>query len=270
MPLLHRHEEIEFNFVERGELFYWHRNGIVTVPSGRMTIFWAAYPHRLVGFPKDAVSHWLNVPLNWFLQRRLPDQLTQPVLQGEIITEADGHQTKLDLLWLNRWHSDLQSESAERRQIVELEIEARLRRLAITGRPLTRLSMPSKLSSIERAPLNLRQSSKAEEMARFIAENYTQPIQVKDIAGTVGLHPNYVMNLFHHTFGMRLKEYLTNHRVAHAQRLIATTDMKFLDIALASGFGSASRFYAAFRRVCKKSPRAYRAANPPVASTGKG
>lgn len=264
MPMLHRHEEIEFNFVERGSLFYWHRDGLVTVPTGRMTIFWAAFPHRLVGHPKETISHWINVPLNWFLQRRLPEQLTHAILQGEMIVETDGHRTELDLMGLNRWHADLQTDSVERRHIVELEIEARLRRLAITGKPVARMRTPSsKLVPTRHAPPNLSQAGKAEEMARFIAENYTQPVQVKDIAAAVGLHPNYVMNLFHRTFGMRLKEYLTSHRVAHAQRLIATTDMKLLDVALASGFGSASRFYAAFRRVCKKSPRAYRVANLP-------
>jgi len=41
-------------------------------------------------------------------------------------------------------------------------------------------------------------------------------------------------------------EYLTRLRVSHAQRLLITTDLKVLDIAMESGFASVAPFYAAF------------------------
>jgi transcriptional regulator GlxA family with amidase domain len=54
-------------------------------------------------------------------------------------------------------------------------------------------------------------------------------------------------------------EYVTQYRLSHAQRLLATTDLKILDVALASGFGSASRFYQVFMAMCGLTPRDYRA-----------
>jgi AraC-like DNA-binding protein len=68
------------------------------------------------------------------------------------------------------------------------------------------------------------------------------------------------MALFRQTCGLTIVEYLTQYRVAAAQRLQATTDAGPLEIALEAGFGSASRFYAAFRCLCSKSPCSYRAA----------
>jgi transcriptional regulator GlxA family with amidase domain len=53
-------------------------------------------------------------------------------------------------------------------------------------------------------------------------------------------------------------DYLTQYRVAHAQRLLVTTDLPVLEIALACGFNSLSRFYAAFKKICGRSPRTYR------------
>ncbi len=53
-------------------------------------------------------------------------------------------------------------------------------------------------------------------------------------------------------------EHLTFHRIAHAQRLLATTDAKVIDVANESGFPSLSRFYAAFRSVCGQTPNAFR------------
>ena len=259
MPRLHRHEEIEFNFVERGAMTYLHHGGFVTVPARRMMVFWAAFPHRLVKVQRGTVLHVVNLPLQWFLQAQLPDRFTQAILRGDIVAETAADQTRLDLAILNRWHADLQTDNPERRSIVELEVEARLRRLALTGKPAV-VTRPTKAKALKvgRALMDSSHLGKAVEMALFIAENYTQPLQAKDIAGVVHLHPNYATTLFRGLFGMRLRDYLTRQRVAHAQRLVMTTDMKFLDIALASGFGSASRFYAAFHRVCGKAPRHYR------------
>jgi transcriptional regulator GlxA family with amidase domain len=43
------------------------------------------------------------------------------------------------------------------------------------------------------------------------------------------------MTLFRRQFGISLTSYLTQYRVSHAQRLLATTDDSVLQIALASG-----------------------------------
>ena len=47
--------------------------------------------------------------------------------------------------------------------------------------------------------------------------------------------------------------------ISHAQRLLAISDQKVLAIALDSGFGSVSRFNAAFKEACGCSPHQYRA-----------
>lgn len=47
---------------------------------------------------------------------------------------------------------------------------------------------------------------------------------------------------------MSILESLTEHRLFHARRLLATSSLKILDIAQESGFGSLSRFNQAFTR----------------------
>jgi AraC-like DNA-binding protein len=68
------------------------------------------------------------------------------------------------------------------------------------------------------------------------------------------------MSLFRKSFGISIGDYITQYRIAHAQRLLVTTTMNVSEIALDSGFGSVSRFYTAFKQVCEMSPGAYRAA----------
>ena len=56
----------------------------------------------------------------------------------------------------------------------------------------------------------------------------------------------------------KLDEYLSGVRVSQAQRLLIETDLKILDVALRSGFGSTSRFYEAFTTAVGQTPTAYR------------
>ena len=58
---------------------------------------------------------------------------------------------------------------------------------------------------------------------------------------------------------MSIIDYITQYRVSHAQFLLITTDTNVSEIALKAGFGSISRFYTAFKKVCGQSPVAYRA-----------
>ncbi|MCB1208188.1 MAG: helix-turn-helix domain-containing protein, partial [Verrucomicrobiales bacterium] len=115
-----------------------------------------------------------------------------------------------------------------------LEIQARLLRMA--------QSLPKHVQS--RAPdPNL---SKADQLACYIAQNYSEPHTADDIAKANGLHPNYAMNLFRKAFGTTMTEFITQHRISHAQRLLVTTDDPVIEIAFASGFQSLSRFNEAF------------------------
>jgi len=97
-------------------------------------------------------------------------------------------------------------------------------------------------------------------MASFIAKNYLRPLDVKTIAGEAGLHPNYAMTIFRKAFGSTLVQHITQHRLHHAQRLLATSEIPAVDVASLSGFGSVSRFYMSFREAYGCTPREFRRA----------
>ena len=83
-------------------------------------------------------------------------------------------------------------------------------------------------------------------ITHFIAGHYREPLAVQDIAASAGLHPKYLMRVFKKACGVSVWEYLTRLRVSHAQRLLLTTDLRVLDVAMESGFASVGPFYAAF------------------------
>lgn len=100
--------------------------------------------------------------------------------------------------------------------------------------------------------------NKVDDIAAFVARNYTQSLTVDDIGRAVGLHPDYAMGVFKKSFGMTLIDYLTKLRIFHAQHLLITSDSKILGISLSSGFPSISRFNAAFRAETGLTPSNYR------------
>ena len=91
-------------------------------------------------------------------------------------------------------------------------------------------------------------------MVRHIAEHFREPVTVSDVADAARLHPNYAMTQFRNVVRMTIGEYLAQFRLAEARRLLVTTDLRTNEVAAAAGFGSVSRFYAAFVAACGTPP----------------
>jgi len=248
MTRFDRHNEIELNLLEQGQLTYLIGGETVVVPAGRLALFWAGLPHRTLEFEGLADYLVVTIPLAWFLQWRLSDHLVQAVLQGEVLLEPDAGQLAADRLRFETWTADLLAGSEERRRIALLELEGRLRRLALS------VGEQGAGAAVIDQPL----LGRAEAMAAYVAQHFTAPLTADEVGRHVGLHPNYAMVLFRKAFGTTLNRYLTQHRLSHAQRLLVTTSDRILDIAFRSGFGSLSRFNEAFRQSCGCTPGEYR------------
>ena len=249
-----RHNEIEVNLLEEGSLTYLLGGQMVTIPPGRLAVFWASIPHQILRFERPSEYFVITIPLVWFLQWRLPARFVQPVLNGRLVIEPDAGQSTADRARFQSWLEDMGTESEERRRIVLLEVEARLRRLALTLEPGSPGHPPKQTAAV----LGRGELSRAEQMACYIAQHYAEPLTTETISRQVGLHPNYALTVFHRTFGGTLLKYVTQHRLSHAQRLLVTTEDLILNIALSSGFGSLSRFNEAFKEAFDCTPREYR------------
>lgn len=250
------HNEIEVNMLTEGWVSYMLGGKKVKLEGGQMGVFWAAIPHQILEFSPGISYYVATIPFAWFLQCRLPDRFVQPLLRGECIREKLGAgRLRHDRELFGQWEHDLNEPGEEANRVVMLEIEARLRRMIATL-PVTDKDTGKKRG--RPGGLQTGELNKVEKMACLIARRYTEQLTVAEIGREVGLHPNYAMSLFKKAFGTTLIDYLTHHRVSHAQRFLATTDDKIVEVAFSSGFNSVSRFNEAFRRACGCTPRAYR------------
>lgn len=249
------HNEVEVNLLMSGWVTYLFGGRKVKIEAGRLTMFWAAIPHQIIDHGMDTKYFVATIPFPWFLQCKLPDKAVQPLLRGVMISEPKADRIKNDIDLFSQWETDLRKPTEEMSAIVMLEMKARLLRLVA--------ELPDDLHQRAKGAVSLPgihdgQLNKVEQMVCMIAQRYTEPLTVENIAKAAGLHPNYAMSLFKKAFGTTLIDYLTHHRVSHAQRLLATTDMKIVEVAYESGFNSISRFNEAFRSACDYSPREYR------------
>ncbi|HEY6739854.1 MAG TPA: helix-turn-helix domain-containing protein [Actinopolymorphaceae bacterium] len=255
MPSAHRHDDLEVNLVAEAPLRYLFGGTPVDIGPGRIGVFWAAMPHRLIDCPDNwrARVCWLHVPLSIVLEWGLPDEAVARLLGGTPLLCSSGA-LRATPEHFRQWSADLSDGSTELRQIALLEIQAMVRRLvhlAIDQKPLAGARARAWAEGDEAV-------RHAAAMAEFAATRFRESITAGDVAAAVHLHPNYAMTVFRRVVGTTLGAYLTQCRVAEAQRLLITTTATTSDIAVAAGFGSQSSFYAAFGRACGQSPGAYR------------
>jgi len=230
----HQHDDLELNWLERGTVTYFFAGRLVTVQAGQLAVLWGAVPHRLLEVSTDARFIWLTVPLARFLTWNLPSELPDALLGGHMVLERDPARSSADGLSLKCWLADINH--PERHVPLLLEYRARLHRLAL-----------SLNTQYEIAEVTLEHDDDAAtRLAHHLRQHYTESLSLSGAARALGLHPNYASTRFRERFGLTPGEYLVRQRLVHAQRLLLTSDLGVLQIALESGFGSSSRFYAAF------------------------
>ncbi|WP_421869742.1 helix-turn-helix domain-containing protein [Marinoscillum sp.] len=244
-----RHNEIELNYCLAGGITYLLKNQRIYIPPGKLILFWGLSPHQIVDYDTQNPYYVCTVPFGQFLKWNLPGSLVERIINGELIIDSAETPVEVDLNLFKNWVKDI--DQVDLHQLIDLEIHARLRRLALTN------SLDQQGSSV----IFDDQIKPVEKIALFIAQKYSKQIKVEDIGTAVGLHPDYANAIFKKAFGRTLSEYLTEERISHAQRQLASTKDSITKIAYESGFNSISRFNASFLRLNGCTPREFRSRN---------
>jgi len=230
--------------VEAGGLTCLVNGRIVDLGAGYLYVFWAATPHKMLRGREDTRASFVTLPFTFLFDGALPQEFARLLLEGHVIGRR-AHGVR-DARLFERWERDLLAASPRSRDATLLEIRARLVRFA-HGIPCeTPCVLPGFASNM------------VERLATHVAAHYPERLSARDLSAQLELRPAYAMAQFRKSFGMSLGRYVAHHRVAHAKRLLAITDLPVRDIALVSGFVSVRRMSAAFRRVLQCSPAAFR------------
>lgn len=191
---------------------------------------------------KSATTHWECVDT---LAERYPEvRVDRDVLyvdEGDVLTSA-GVAAGLDCcLHLLRKFSGAEVANRRARRLL-IAPHRQGGQAQFIDRPLPITNTDGRLSRIlEWLPRHLEQSHSIESLAKRAA-----------------MSPRNFTRHFRQTTGTSFKQWLLNQRLAHARRMLETTDASIDLVAEESGFGTAISLRQHFRAALKLSPSVYR------------
>ncbi|ABZ77190.1 transcriptional regulator, AraC family [Shewanella halifaxensis HAW-EB4] len=249
----HWHGHIEINYLFDCSADYLINGQEITVPEGRMIIFWASFPHQMTASRGNGELVNIYIPLPSFLTWMLPSGFVSQLLHGEVIVSDSLYACDKQLTQI--WETDIKGNEPLLTSQVINEIRGRIRRMSIEQ--YSTYELANKVVKREDKPV-FGGLNHIQTMLRYIADNYDQKITIENVSSSTGLHKNYAMKLFNRVMKVSIKQYINQLRLQHAQALLIDTQSPVLNIALEAGFGSVSRFYDIFQREFAMSPLEFR------------
>ena len=113
-----------------------------------------------------------------------------------------------------------------------------------------------------RSALDAQQSSSIAtkiEKAMYEDELYLDAsLSLQKLAKHIFTSSNYISQTLNETLGMNFFDYVNQHRIGAAKRMLKSSDDAVLDIAMNVGFNAKSSFYTAFKKETGQTPNQYR------------
>lgn len=97
-----------------------------------------------------------------------------------------------------------------------------------------------------------------QEVVQYLMHNYSQQIQLGELAQMVCLSPSRLTHLFKEQVGRSITDILQKHRLKQAAKLLQSTSKSILDICTDVGFNSPAFFTRKFMSFYGVSPGTYR------------
>lgn len=92
----------------------------------------------------------------------------------------------------------------------------------------------------------------------YVARHWEEPLRLKDMAKRCNLSESYFSRTFKQVVGKSFSDYVNFVRLSRAQQFLMSTDWSITEVAMASGFSTASYFIDLFKRQYQQTPLQFR------------
>ena len=106
--------------------------------------------------------------------------------------------------------------------------------------------------------VNATKASVGELTMKFISENFTDKISVKDICKAVGYSKSTVLSAFKKEFSTTVNSYLNTLRLERSKKMLENENTSINEVALSCGFSDQSYFSKVFSSAYGITPTEYR------------
>ncbi|MFB9276922.1 AraC family transcriptional regulator [Cohnella cellulosilytica] len=96
------------------------------------------------------------------------------------------------------------------------------------------------------------------KVCNYMNEHCTEDVQVDELAEIAGFSKFHFTRLFKQFIGMSYYDYLNQHRIMFAEKLLIDPNLSVTEVAMRSGFGSLATFNRAFKSYKKCTPTQYK------------
>lgn len=246
MAAMHMHQSHELYFLLSGRRRYFIGHNIYELAPGNLIFIPKDTLHRTTASGHAGYERYV---VNFF----------EPALQGFI--DRVGRS-----LFDNLLHSGCLELPAEINRRIQQDLEQMKQesdnRCAYTDAAIVHLLEDILLCALRHGkpakPCVGETVDKIQYAARYISENYAEPLTLEDAAQLTNLEKTYFSKRFKLLTGFGFHEYLTEVRLCAAAQLLEQTDLSMVDIAERCGFSSSNYFGDVFRRWKSCSPSHYR------------
>lgn len=251
-----QHNEIEINYFPQGGATYFFNNKAIEIPSNRIIVFWAMYPHQTLSFQGNDSYYVCTIPLNIFMSWNIDSNLVNDLFAGKLLISPKLSQESIDSQMMKGWISDLEDDKKTRTQeIVLAEMKARIMRFSLS---YSILSTTAENDITYTKKIFSEESNKITKIVDYIARNFRRTLKANEIGQAIGIHPDYANRLCLKAFGCTLHQMVLQLRINYAERFLITTDLPITDIATDCGFSTIARFNATFLKQKQITPSEYR------------
>lgn len=99
------------------------------------------------------------------------------------------------------------------------------------------------------------------DVQKYIEDNYTEEINLKDISKIFHTDMYYLCHLFKEVTGYTFKTYLIMRRISSAKDLLSYSDKDVTDVGLNCGFSNVNHFIRTFKKIVGVTPFQYKKKN---------
>lgn len=255
--MLHWHEEVQFVLVLQGTVHITVYDESYDLYAGDVMFLNRAVLHHIAG-AHGSCYHSFLIPTRMlsFFPGSIMEQNSVLAITGNPAftcchmkrTDPGCHPVLSAVQALDTLYFEREEQSKTDRQY-EYRLSVRLVQLWLEFITMLPESAP---------PVSEKSYERIRLLLGLIHRDYKKPLHVEDIAAAAHISKTECLRCFQKFVHASPYQYLIRYRLHMSKTLLATTDLSVTDIALETGFSSASSYIRYFRRHYQMTPSQYR------------